>query len=209
MLFRSEFGQGIMTGLCQIVAEELKVDWNQVHALQADGSIDPVTGRGVSYPIFTDLCTLKPVNILYGTGGSGATRGRYNALRMAGATAREMLIGAGAYLMGVDRSRLSAVEGAVVVNGTGQSMTYGQLAGEAANLKYCPATAPLTDPADFRIIGQALPRLDIEQKTDGSAVYGIDVRLPGMLYAVVKHAPTLGGALVGTQIGRASCRERV
>ena len=83
-----EFGQGSMTGLAQIVAEELGAAWNQTNVIQSDASIDPVSGRGVSYPIVIDPCTLKPVSIVYLTGGSSATRGRYSALRAAGATAR-------------------------------------------------------------------------------------------------------------------------
>jgi isoquinoline 1-oxidoreductase beta subunit len=199
MLFGGcEFGQGTMTGFCQIVAEELKVKPYQIDASQADGSIDPVTGKGVSYPIVADPCTLTPVNILYGTGGSGATRGRYTTLRMAAATAREMLIGAGAAALGYSPSQCSAVDGTVVVNGTSLSKTYGELAGAAA--KYCPTT-PVSlsaDAAAFQVIGQRIARVDIPQKTDGSAKYGLDIRLPGMLYAVIKHCPTIGGTLTKT-----------
>jgi CO/xanthine dehydrogenase Mo-binding subunit len=74
-----EFGQGSMTGLAQIVAEELGAAWQQITVIQSDASVDPVSGRGVSYPIVIDPCTLKPVSIVYLTGGSSATRGRYSA----------------------------------------------------------------------------------------------------------------------------------
>ena len=201
-----EFGQGSMTGLAQIVAEELGAAWNQVSVLQADASIDPVSGRGVSYPIVIDPCTLKPVSIVYLTGGSSATRGRYNALRAAGATAREMLIDAGARAMGVSPSQCSAVDGTVVVNGTQTYKTFGELASVAANASYCPATVTLTDPANFRIIGEDIPRVDIPLKTNGKAIYGLDVRVPGMLYGVVKHCPTLGGILASTPTTTAGAR---
>ena len=193
-----EFGQGSMTGLAQIVAEELGAAWNQISVVQSEASIDPVSGRGVSYPIVIDPCTLKPVSIVYLTGGSSATRGRYSALRAAGATARQMLINAGAQAMGVSPSQCSAIDGTVVVNGTQTFKTYGELASIAANASFCPATVTLTDPADFRIIGEDIPRVDIPLKTNGKAIFGLDVRLPGMLYGVVKHCPTLGGTLAST-----------
>jgi isoquinoline 1-oxidoreductase beta subunit len=189
-----EFGQGSMTGLAQIIAEELKVSWDQVSVIQSDASVD-ATGRGVSYPTVIDPCTLKPVSIVYLTGGSSATRGRYMVLRSAGATAREMLIGAGAQAMGVSRSQCSTVNGTVVVNGTSLVKTYGELASMAANSSFCPASVTLTDPADFQLIGESIARVDIPLKTNGSAVYGLDVRIPGMLYGVVKHCPTIGGTL--------------
>lgn len=193
-----ELGQGIMSGLCQVLAEELMVDWTQVNVEQADAALSPTTGAGISYPTF--LAGTVPVNVLYLTGGSGAMRGgnRFTILRTAGATAREMLISAGATAMGVDRSLCSAVSGRVVVNGTTQSKTYGELAAAAALLPVPAVT--LADPAQakFRLIGSTLARLDVPQKTDGSAVFGIDVRLPGMLYAVVKHSPTIGGTLAKT-----------
>ena len=192
-----EFGQGSMTGLAQIVAEELMVTWNQVSVIQSDASVD-ATGKGVSYPIVIDPCTLKPVSIVYLTGGSSATRGRYSTLRAAGATARAMLINAGAQALGVSPSQCSAVDGSVVANGTSSFKTYGELASIAANSTFCPATVTLTDPANFRLIGESIARVDIPLKTNGSAVYGLDVRIPGMLYGVVKHCPTMGGTLTST-----------
>jgi isoquinoline 1-oxidoreductase beta subunit len=186
-----------MTGLAQIVAEELSVNWEQVSVTQTDASVDN-TGRGVSYPTVIDPCTLKPVSIVYLTGGSSATRGRYNALRAAGATARQMFINAGAEAMGVSPAQCSAVDGKVVDAGSSSFKTYGELASFAANSKYCPSTVTLTDPANFRLIGENIPRVELPLKTNGSAVYGIDVRLPGMLYGVVKHCPTMGGTLTNT-----------
>ena len=76
----------------------------------------------------------------------------------------------------------------------------------AANTSYCPATVTLTDPANFRIIGEDIPRVDIPLKTNGKAIYGLDVRLPGMLYGVIKHCPTLGGTLASTPTTAAGAR---
>lgn len=193
-----EFGQGSMTGLAQIVAEEAGLSWSQVQVVQSDASIDPATGRGVSYPIVIDPCTLKPVSIVYLTGGSSATRGRYSSLRAAGATARQMLINAGAQVMGVSPSQCSAVDGTVVVTGTANSKTFGELASLAVGAQFCPATVTLTDPANFRLIGENIDRVDLPLKTNGKAIYGLDVRLPNMVYGVVKHCPTMGGTLSNT-----------
>ncbi len=186
-----EFGQGSMTGLAQIVAEELMAPWDLVSVVQTDASVD-ATGKGVSYPTVIDPCTNKAVSIVYLTGGSSATRGRYPALRSAGAIARQMLVNAGAEAMG---GPCHADEGKVVRDDGTNSKSYGDLAGVAADLKFCPATVMLTDPANFRLIGESIPRVDIPLKTNGSAVYGLDVRIPGMLYGVVKHCPTMGGTL--------------
>ena len=186
-----EFGQGSMTGLAQIVAEELMAPWDLVSVIQADASVD-AAGKGVSYPTVIDPCTMKPVSIVYLTGGSSATRRRYPALRSAGAIAREMLVNAGAQAMG---GPCHAQDGNVVLNDGTNSKSYGELAGIAVNSSFCPATVILTDPANFRLIGKSIPRVDIPLKTNGSAVYGLDVRIPGMLYGVVKHCPTMGGTL--------------
>jgi isoquinoline 1-oxidoreductase subunit beta len=186
-----EFGQGSMTGLAQIVAEELMAPWDLVSVVQTDASVD-AAGKGVSYPTVIDPCTNKAVSIVYLTGGSSATRGRYPALRSAGAIARQMLVNAGAEAMG---GPCHADEGKVVRDDGTNFKSYGDLAGVAADSKFCPATVTLTEPANFRLIGESIPRVDIPLKTNGSAVYGLDVRIPGMLYGVVKHCPTMGGTL--------------
>lgn len=173
----SELGQGTKTGLPQILAEELKVDWATVVVEQADPSL------GISYV----------------TAGSGATRRWFDPLRIAGAAAREMLVAAGAQQLGVDPSQCWAELGQVVTEAGGarRSLGYGELAALAAVLPV-PSAPVLTPPEQWQLIGTSVPRLDVPSKVDGSAVYGLDVRVPGMLYAVVKHSPALGGSLAQT-----------
>ena len=164
-----ELGQGSMTGLAQCAAEDLMVDWSAVKILTAPNSA-----------------------ISYGTGGSSAIRFYSNVWRTAGATARQMLISAAASIWGVDSSLCTAAHGAVTYNGN--TLTYGQLAATAASLPV-PLNPPLIGPANFRIIGQPIQRADIPSKVDGSAIFGIDVMVPGMLFAAIKHCPTIGGVL--------------
>lgn len=177
----SEMGQGILTGLAQLVAEDLMVDWTQVIVKGA------------------------PANSIYGnpmyhaqmTVGSGSIRGYYQTLRLAGATAREMLIAAAAQTWGISPASCKAVSGLVTNTINNSILTYGQLAPLAATMPV-PANPALVPDAQLRYVGTAMKRLDIPQKVDGSAVYGIDVRLPDMVYAVVKHAPAFGGTLTQT-----------
>lgn len=175
----SEMGQGIMTGLAQLVAEELMVDWSQVTAQHAP------PGWAYANPLFG----------IQLTAGSSSIRGWFTPLRTAAATAREMLITAGATALNAPRSSCVAQHGTVRVTGTNRSVTYGQIAAAAAQVPP-PSNPPLV--SNFRLIGTPQPRLDIPSKVDGSAVYGIDVRLPGMLHAVIKHCPTLGGTVAKT-----------
>ena len=168
----SEMGQGIKTGLAQILAEELMVDWNQVIVQQSPA--DP--------------------NVSYITGGSNAVAGRYTSLRTAGAAAREVLIQAAMQSTGDStRGNYTVASGVVTYNGT-QTFPYASLAATAATLTP-PANPPLTDPANFRLIGKPIQRVDIPSKTDGSAKFGIDVWFPNMVFAAIKHCPTIGGTL--------------
>ena len=177
----TDMGQGVLSGLAQIVAEELMVDWAKVSAVEA------------------------PANSIYGnplfggfqfTGGSTSVRGYYQPLRVAGAAAREMLVNAAAQIWGVTASACTAVNGTVVRNGTAQVLTYGALAPTAATLPV-PTNPALTDPANFRLIGKPVARVDLPAKVDGSAIYGIDVRIDGMVYATVVHCPSIGGTCSG------------
>ncbi len=179
-----EMGQGSLSGLSQILAEELKVDWGQIEVEQS--LVDP--------------------QVTYITGGSSAVRGRFGPLRTAGATARELLI-AGAMLQVGDttRANFNADKATVIyTNPATQAQTilaYKDLVGQAitpAAAQLLPSPIPLTPPSQFRLIGQRLPRLDIPLKTNGSADYGIDVFLPGMVFAAIKHCPTIGGVLAST-----------
>ena len=141
------------------------------------------------------MANLAPVGTAINPVGSGVTRSNFWKMRDAAATAREMLVSATMARIG-DSSRASyTVAGGVITHTpTGQTLTYGQVAGEAAALTP-PVGAPLVPDSQFRLIGKPVPRLDIPAKTDGSADYGIDIRLPGMVYAVIKHCPSFGGTL--------------
>ena len=187
----SEMGQGTSSALPQILAEELMVDWSKVRMQLADAN-----------PAFA--------NPLFGsqaTGGSTAVRAYYEGLRKAGAQARELLVAAAMAdttvtgLGGGGRSDYVAASGVVTNTRSKASATYGKLAAAAAKLPV-PANPPLLAPSTPRLIGQPLPRLDIPAKVNGSAVFGLDVRLPGMLYAAVKLAPKVGQT-VGS-VGNAS-----
>ena len=173
----AEMGQGAMSGLAQILAEELMVDWNAIRVAQS--LVDPI--------------------VSYFTGGSSAVSGRYATLRKAGAAARERLIAAAMATTGdTNRDHYSAQSATVVyTNPTTAPVTtwrYADLASLASS-QPAPADLRLTDPSRFRLIGQPLPRVDIPAKVDGSAKYGIDTWLPNMVFAAIKHSPVIGGTL--------------
>jgi isoquinoline 1-oxidoreductase beta subunit len=170
---RSEMGQGVRTALPQIVADELEADWSQVRVEQA-----------LAEPKYGDM----------GTGGSDSVRSSYLPLRKAGASARVMLVTAAAKRWGVAPSACHAESGAVVHPASSRRLTYGELVEEAARLPV-PAAPKLKDPSQFRYIGKPMPRVDIPAKVTGSAVFGIDVRIPKMLVATVLRCPVLGGKL--------------
>jgi isoquinoline 1-oxidoreductase beta subunit len=178
----SDMGQGSFSGLAQILCEDLMVDPAHVRVVPAAPS----------------LASPAPVGVAINTVGSSVTRSNFWRLRDAGAIAREMLVSAAMVELG-DATRANyAVANAVVTHlPTGRALGYGQLAARAAMLPV-PASAPLVPDAQLRCIGKPLPRADIPAKVDGSTVYGIDVRRPGMVYAVIRHCPTLGGVLAAT-----------
>ena len=180
-LGRSEMGQGTFTGMAVLVAEELEADWKRVRVVQADA--DPRYGR-------------------MSTGGSSSVRQSWEPLRKAGAAAREMLVAAAAAQWGVDPGSCRAAGGAVLHPASGRSAGYGELAAAAAKLPV-PEKPRLKDPKDFTLIGKAVPRLDTPPKTRGAAVFGIDVRVPGMLHAVVARPPSLGGKVAGFDAAKA------
>jgi len=169
-----EMGQGIMSGLAQVAASELMVDWKKIRAHIA--TADPKFANPMTHGQFT--------------GGSTSMRGFYQAMRVAGATVREMLKQAAANRWGVSVSSLTAKNG-IVTDGGALTATYGGLAADAAALKP-PLSPPLLGSP---LIGTSVPRVDIPGKLNGSAVFGIDVRVPGMLYASVKQCPVFGGKL--------------
>ncbi len=172
---RSEMGQGVRTNLPAALAEELQVELSQVSLEQA-----------------TPGSRFKDIRLR--TSGSGSSSGTFTALRVAGAAAREMLLSAAADTWGVDRTTCRAARGAVNHSASGRSLTYGELVGRAARLSV-PADPPLKNPSDFRLIGKPLKRVDGPAIAGGRAVFGCDVRLPGMLVAVMERCPVLGGKL--------------
>jgi isoquinoline 1-oxidoreductase subunit beta len=173
---RSEMGQGVATALPMLVAEELEADWSKVRIEFAPA----------------DKAYINPLFGMQGTGGSTSVRAAWMPLRKAGAAAREMLIAAAAQTWGVDRSTCHATRGAVVHEPSQRRFTYGALVAKAAALPV-PQDVPLKDPKDWKIVGGSVPRLDTPPKVDGSAQFGIDVRVPGMLVAVVARCPVFGG----------------
>jgi CO/xanthine dehydrogenase Mo-binding subunit len=170
---RSEMGQGVRTSLPMILAEELEADWKQIVIEQAGAST------------------------LYGdqtTGGSASVRTTWEPMRKAGAAAREMLISAAALEWGVPRSGCKAEMGAVVHAASKRRLNYGQLTNQAS-AQPIPTDVPLKQAKDYQIVGKPLPRLDVPSKVDGTAEFGIDLRLPGMKYAVLARCPVIGGKI--------------
>ncbi len=201
---RAEMGQGVYTALPMLLAEDLGCEWSRVRVVAAPA--DPVY-RNV-FLVKEMLSGGQPMgntaNWLVGklarlfgqqvTGGSSSVRGAYKPLRIAGATARGMLIAAAARRWGVPESECRGEAGVVSHLGGERRLTYGALAAEAAGLRP-PKRPNLKQPNEWRLIGQPLPRLDLPAKVDGSAGFGIDVRVQGMLFAAVAACPVFGGTL--------------
>jgi isoquinoline 1-oxidoreductase subunit beta len=173
---KSEMGQGIYTGLPMILAEELDYDPSRVTVEFAP--VDPAFN-----------VPFAPVQF---TGGSMSTNTSYQQLREAGARARAMLLAAAADHWKVDAATLRTEDGAVY-NGS-KKLSYGRLADAASKLA-APEKVALKDPAEFRYLGKPMKRLDSPMKVDGSAKFGIDMRVPGMLFAVVARPPIVGAKL--------------
>ena len=175
---KSEMGQGVYTSLPMLVAEELEVDWSKVRVEAAP--VDPAynhTQWGVQ-----------------GTGGSTSVRTSWDQLLKAGATARVMLVAAAAGIWAVEPASCRAEKGAVVHDATKRRLSYGQLAEKAARLAP-PVDVPLKPPQAYRVIGKPMKRLDTPEKVSGKAVFGLDVRVPGMLTAVVARPPVFGATV--------------
>ncbi len=173
---QAEMGQGISTTLPVVLAEELGADWSRV---QIESS--PVA---VAYQ--------NPKAHWQYTGNSESTIGFFELMRTMGASAREMLIAAGAARLGVKPAACRAENGHVVHAASGRSLRFGELAAAAAKLP-APAKPPLTPRKEWRLLGTSVPRVDNPAKVDGTAVYGLDFTVPGMVYAAVKMCPTFGG----------------
>jgi len=178
---RSEMGQGTLTGLAQLVAEELECDWSKVTT---------------EYPTPGQSVARKRVWGDFSTGGSRGIRESNEYVRKGGATARTMLIQAAANEWKVPASECKAENSKITHTPSGRSTTYGKVA-EAASKIEPPAAASVTlkDPKDWKIAGKGVKRLDTVEKTNGKMIYGTDVVLPGMLNAAIKDCPVFGGKL--------------
>ncbi|WP_050385131.1 xanthine dehydrogenase family protein molybdopterin-binding subunit [Bradyrhizobium pachyrhizi] len=174
---RSEMGQGTLTGLAQLVAEELECDWSKVTT---------------EYPTPGQSVARKRAWGDFSTGGSRGIRTSQDYVRKGGATARLMLIQAAANEWKVPASECKAANSVITHTPSGKTTTYGKVAEAAAKLEP-PADVKLKDPKDWTIAGKGLKRLDTVDKTTGKMVYGIDVKLPGMLNAAIKDCPVFGG----------------
>jgi isoquinoline 1-oxidoreductase beta subunit len=173
-IHKAEMGQGTVTSLSMLLAEELECDWSKIRT-EFPG-VDRVYGG------------------FQGVVGSQSIRTSYTSLRQAGAQAREMLVAAAAQQWGVDKSACRAENSKVINTATSDELTYGSLAEAAAKMPP-PSNVALKDPSQFKIVGKSRKRLDTPAKVDGSLTFGIDVRLPKMLYAVVERCPVFGGTV--------------
>ncbi|MGY4477731.1 molybdopterin cofactor-binding domain-containing protein [Bradyrhizobium sp. USDA 3364] len=174
---RSEMGQGTLTGLAQLVAEELECDWSKVTT---------------EYPTPGQSVARKRAWGDFSTGGSRGIRTSQDYVRKGGATARMMLIQAAANEWKVPATECKVSNGVITHTASGKTTTYGKVAEAAAKLEP-PADVKLKDPKDWTIAGKGLKRLDTVDKTTGKMIYGIDVKLPGMLNAAIKDCPVFGG----------------
>ena len=174
---RSEMGQGTLTGLAQMVAEELECDWANVTT---------------EYPTPGQSLARQRVWGNFSTGGSQGIRGSHDYVRKGGAAARMVLIEAAANEWKVPVGECSVNKGVITHSPTKRSTTYGKVANAAAKLAP-PKVVPLKDPKDWKVIGKRLARLDTVDKTTGKQIYGMDLKLPGMLNAAVKDSPVFGG----------------
>src|ERR1700686_975044 len=173
ILGKSEMGQGIMTALPMILAEELCLDWKRVKIEQAP---------------------TNPKIYDHGTGGSGSVSGSWLPMRRAGAAAREMFVSAAAARWNVSRDTCKAQDGGILHGARKNFLTYGELVSDAAKLPVPDFnTVPLKNPNDFTIIGHDTRRFEGRDKVTGAAIFGLDSRVPGMLFAVIARSPVFGG----------------
>ncbi|TGD98649.1 xanthine dehydrogenase family protein molybdopterin-binding subunit [Methylobacterium nonmethylotrophicum] len=176
---RSEMGQGTLTGLAQLVAEELGCDWSKVTTEYPTPGQNLARGR-----VWGD----------FSTGGSRGIRESYVAVRQGGAAARTMLVAAAAQEWGVPAGECRVEKGVISHPSSGRSTTFGKVAAAAGRMEP-PKDVALKDPKDWIIAGKPVQRLDTVEKTDGSQVYGIDLKLPGMLNAAIRDCPVVGGTV--------------
>ncbi len=208
MVPRQEMGQGIYTALAMLVAEELDADWSKVKVEQA-----PIDKIYANITMLTDGLPFDDEDERYAaavarrmgyslgdtlgvqaTGGSTSVRDGWESMRIAGASAREMLVAAAAKQWQVPAGECATSNGFVSHQASGKKATYGELAAAAAQLP-APAAPKLKDPKNYVLIGKSQQRLDIPVKVTGAAEFGLDVRVPGMVYAAIAQCPVFGGTL--------------
>ena len=174
-----EMGQGVFTGLATLAAEELDADWSQMRVESAPADVKLYANFNMG---------------LQGTGGSSAIFNSYYQLRKAGAAARAMLVAAAAQAWKVDPSQISVARGVISHAASGRKSGFGAFAAAAANMPFPPEPS-LKDPADFRLIGSDLPRIDVAAKSNGTAQYTIDIKRPGMVHSAILHPPAFGATI--------------
>src|SRR5213593_2985026 len=176
---RSEMGQGTLTGLAQLVAEELECDWKKVTTESITAGANLARKR-----VWGEM----------GTGGSRGIRTSQDYVRRGGAAARMMLLQAAAEAWNVPAGELRVADGVITHAAPNRSTTYGKVAAAAAKVTAPdPKSITLKDPKDWKIAGRPMKRLDTGDKLDGAKVYAIDLKLPGMLCAAIKDCPVFGG----------------
>src|SRR5437899_6622776 len=190
---RSEMGQGTLTGLAQMAAEELECNWSKVTTEY------PTPGQSVARK--------RPWGN-FSTGGSRGIRESNEYVRKGGATARVMLVQAAANAWGVPAAECSAANSVITHKPSGRTTTYGKVAEAAAKLTP-PADVTLKDPKDWKLIGKPVKRLDTMDKLTGAQVYGADLKLPGMLNAAIKDCPVFGGKVKSFEAAKVKSRPGV
>ncbi len=190
---RSEMGQGTLTGLAQLVAEELECDWAKVTT---------------EYPTPGQNLARKRIWGNFSTGGSRGIRESQEYVRQGGAAARMMLVQAAAEEWKVPAAECRADGGRIVHGATGRSTTYGKVAAAAARLPV-PEKPALKDPKDWKLVGKRLARLDTVEKTTGALVFGSDLKMPGLLNAAIKACPVFGGKVKSFDAAAVSSRPGV
>ncbi|BBC72198.1 isoquinoline 1-oxidoreductase subunit beta [Altererythrobacter sp. B11] len=179
-----EIGQGIKTMLPMLIADELDADWAQVRIVQGD----------------TDAAKYGPQL----AGGSFATPMNWMPMRQVGAAGRQMMLAAASRRWGIDSAKLQTKLGTVVDPASGRTLTYGELASDAAGGAVPdPAKVPLKDPKDFHIIGRAIGGIDSPRIVKGEPIFGVDTKLPGMVYAAFERSPVFGAKLKSAQLDAA------
>ncbi|NBY18409.1 MAG: xanthine dehydrogenase family protein molybdopterin-binding subunit, partial [Betaproteobacteria bacterium] len=176
---RSEMGQGTLTGLAQLVAEELECDWSKI-----------IT----EYPTPGESLRRKRVWGSFSTGGSRGIRESHEYVRKGGAAARMMLVQAAANTWGVSADQCTAANSVITHGATGRKVSFGSVA-EAASKLPVPTEIVLKDPKVWKVIGKRIRRLDTRDKVNGSRIYGIDLKFPDMLNATIRECPVFGGKL--------------